>query len=68
MIATQEVRSVTNRPLHHIKFRKEGIEGCGPEGRRGVGDCAVEVGGEGDHVGEEARQGAEQGEGGEEER
>ena len=27
----------------------------------------VEVGGEGDHVGEEARQGAKQGEGGEEE-
>ena len=42
-------------------------QGCRPEGRRGVGDCVVEVDGEGDHVEEEAGQGAEQGEGGEEE-
>ena len=42
-------------------------QGCRPEGRRCVGDCVVEVDGEGDHVEEEAGQGAEQGEGGEEE-
>ena len=42
-------------------------QGCRPEGRRGVGDCVVEVDGEGDHVEEEVGQRAEQGEGGEEE-
>ena len=39
-----------------------------PESGRGVVDGAVEVDGEGDHVEEEARQGPEQGDGGEQER
>ena len=39
-----------------------------PEGGRGVGDGAVEVDGEGDHVEEEAGQGPQQGDGGEQER
>ena len=39
-----------------------------PESRRGVGDGAVEVDGEGDHVEEEAGQGPQQGDGGEQER
>ena len=80
-MATQEVRSVTKRSLIievslilecgslFLKDNREtGYIISLPEGGRGVGDGAVEVDGEGDHVEEEAGQGPQQGDGGEQER